>query len=49
MNPFIKTTLNRNAMQEYQDAERFMPGIFATERMIESFAAFLKGTTKNVK
>ncbi|MFC1824528.1 enoyl-CoA hydratase/isomerase family protein [Thermodesulfobacteriota bacterium] len=46
---FIKTTLNRNAMQEYQDAERFMPGIFATERMMESFAAFLKGTTKNVK
>ena len=46
---FIKTTLNRNAMQEYQEAERFMPTVFATERMQGAFAAFLKGTTKNVK
>ncbi len=46
---FIKTTLNRKAMEEYQDAERFMPSIFATETMQGAFARFLKGETKNVK
>ena len=38
---FIKTTLNRRAMQEYQEAERFMPTIFATEFMQGAFARFL--------
>jgi enoyl-CoA hydratase len=46
---FIKTRLNRNAIQDYQDAERFMPTIFATEFMQCAFERFLKGTTKNVK
>jgi len=46
---FIKTTLNKNAVQEYQDAERFMPAIFATEFMQGAFARFLKGATKNKK
>jgi len=39
---FIKTTLNRKAMEEYQEAERFMPSIFATEFMQGAFARFLK-------
>lgn len=38
---FIKTTLNRRAMEEYQQAERFMPAIFATEFMQGAFARFL--------
>lgn len=46
---FMKTTLNRHAMEEYQEAERFMPSIFATEFMQGAFARFLKGETKNVK
>ncbi len=46
---FIKTILNRRAVQDYQDAERFMPTIFATEFMQGAFARFLKGETKNVK
>ncbi len=46
---FIKTLLNRKAMEEYQDAERFMPAIFATQFMQGAFARFLKGETKNVK
>jgi enoyl-CoA hydratase/carnithine racemase len=46
---FIKTTLNRHAMEEYQEAERFMPSIFATEFMQGAFARFLKGETKRVK
>ena len=46
---FIKTTLNRRAMEDYQEAERFMPTIFATEFMQGAFARFLKGITKNVK
>ena len=39
---FIKTTLNRKAMEQYQEAERFMPSIFATEFMQGAFARFLK-------
>jgi len=39
---FIKTTLNRKAMEEYQEAERFMPAIFATEFMQGAFARFLQ-------
>ena len=46
---FIKTTLNRKAMADYQEAERFMPAIFATEVMQGAFARFLKGDTKDVK
>jgi len=46
---FIKTTLNRKAMEDYQDAERFMPAIFATQFMQGAFSRFLKGDTKNVK
>lgn len=46
---FIKTILNRNAVADYQEAERFMPAIFATEFMQGAFARFLKGETKNVK
>jgi len=46
---FIKTCLNRRAIQDYQDAERFMPTIFATEFMQGAFARFLKGATRNVK
>ena len=46
---FIKTTLNRKAQEDYQDAERFMPTIFATKVMSGAFSAFLKGDTKNVK
>lgn len=38
---FIKTTLNRRAMEQYQEAERFMPTIFATEFMQGAFARFL--------
>lgn len=38
---FIKTTLNRKAMEQYQEAERFMPTIFATEFMQGAFARFL--------
>lgn len=46
---FIKTTLNRHAVEEYQEAERFMPTIFASQFMQGAFARFLKGDTKNVK
>lgn len=46
---FIKTILNRKAFEDYQDAERFMPTIFATQFMQGAFARFLKGDTKNVK
>ena len=46
---FIKTTLNRKAMEEYQEAERFMPAIFATEFMQGAFARFLSGATKGKK
>jgi len=46
---FIKTQLNRKAMEEYQETERWMPSIFATEYMQGAFARFLGGATKNVK
>ena len=46
---FIKTTLNRKAVEQYQDAERFMPTVFATKFMQGAFSRFLKGDTKNVK
>lgn len=46
---FIKTTLNRNAIASYQEAERFMPAIFATEFMQGAFARFREGVTRNVK
>jgi enoyl-CoA hydratase/carnithine racemase len=46
---FIKKILNKDAMKDYQDAERFMPTVFATEFMQGAFARFTKGDTKNVK
>lgn len=46
---FIKTILNRKAYEDYQDAERFMPTIFASKIMRGAFEAFLKGTSRNVK
>lgn len=46
---FIKTTLNRNALADYQEAERFMPAIFATEFMQGAFVRFREGVTRNVK
>lgn len=46
---FIKTTLNRHAMEEYQEAERFMPSIFATQFMQGAFARFLEGGTRDRK
>jgi enoyl-CoA hydratase len=46
---FIKTILNRKATEDYQDAERFMPAIFASKVMRGAFEAFLKGASKNVK
>jgi enoyl-CoA hydratase/carnithine racemase len=46
---YIKRTLNRRAMEEYQEAERFMPSIFATEFMQGAFARFLSGETKAKK
>ncbi len=46
---FTKTLLNRKAIEDYQDAERFMPTIFASQVMRGAFSAFLKGTSKNLK
>lgn len=46
---FIKTLLNRKAVEGYQDAERFMPTVFATQYMQGAFTRFLGGETKNVK
>lgn len=46
---FIKTVLNRHANEQYQETERFMPAIFATQYMQGAFARFLGGETKNVK
>ena len=46
---FIKTQLNRNAISDYQSAERLMPTIFATEFMQGAFSRFLKGDTKDKK
>ncbi len=46
---FVKRILNRKAIEGYQDAERLMPTIFASEFMQGAFSRFLKGDTKNVK
>ena len=46
---YIKRALNRNALAHYQEAERYMPSIFASEFMQGAFARFLGGETKNVK
>ena len=46
---FIKTVLNRKAIEDYQDAERLMPTIFASQYMQGAFARFLGGTTRDVK
>lgn len=46
---FIKRVLNRRAVEGYQDAERFMPTMFATQFMQGAFSRFLSGDTKNVK
>jgi enoyl-CoA hydratase len=46
---YIKTVLNRNAMSDYQEAERFMPSIFATEFMRGAFDRFRKGETRDKK
>lgn len=46
---YIKTTLNRNAIGDYQAAERMMPAIFATEFMQGAFSRFLQGDTRNKK
>jgi enoyl-CoA hydratase/carnithine racemase len=46
---FIKRVLNRRAIEGYQDAERFMPTMFATQFMQGAFSRFLSGDTKNVK
>ncbi len=46
---YIKRALNRNALAHYQEAERYMPAIFASEVMQGAFSRFTKGDTKNVK
>jgi len=46
---FVKRLLNRNNMEQYQEAERFMPAVFASKFMQSAFARFLDGETKNVK
>ncbi len=46
---YIKSVLNRNAMCDYQQAERMMPSIFATEFMSNAFDRFLKGETRDKK
>jgi enoyl-CoA hydratase len=46
---YIKSVLNRNAMGDYQGAERMMPSIFATEFMRSAFDRFLKGETRDKK
>ena len=46
---FIKGTLNRHAVGHYQEAERMMPAIFATEFMQGSFARFQTGETRDKK
>lgn len=45
---FIKSILNRKALEEYQETERFMPTVFATQVMQGAFSRFTKGETKNV-
>jgi enoyl-CoA hydratase/carnithine racemase len=46
---YVKGRLNRKAMEDYMDAERFMPSIFATPTLQEAFGRFLKGETKRMK
>ena len=46
---FIKRSLNRNAMAQYEETERYMPALFAGQFMQGAFARFLSGETKNVK
>ena len=46
---YVKRLLNRNNIEQYQDAERFMPAVFASKFMQDAFARFLGGETKNVK
>jgi enoyl-CoA hydratase len=46
---FIKSTLNRNAIGDYQAAERMMPAIFATGVMQGAFARFREGDTRDKK
>ncbi len=46
---YIKRILNSKAIEGYQQAERFMPSIYATEHMQKSYERFLSGETKNVK
>lgn len=44
---FIKSILNRGAIEGYSEAERFMPAIFATDYMQGAFARFLSGESKH--
>jgi enoyl-CoA hydratase/carnithine racemase len=44
---YIKSILNRKSSEQYGDAERFMPSIFATQFMQGAFDKFLKGETRN--
>lgn len=46
---YVKRLLNRHNVEQYQDAERFMPAVFASKFMQKAFARFLEGETKNVK
>ena len=46
---YIKSTLNRNAIGDYQAAERMMPAIFATDFMQGAFSRFLTGETRDKK
>jgi len=46
---YVKRILNRNNMEQYQDAERYMPALFASKFMQDAFARFLGGATRNVK
>ncbi len=46
---FIKGILNRNAIGDYQEAERMMPAIFATQFMQGAFSRFLSGDTRDKK
>ena len=46
---YIKSNLNRNAIGDYQAAERMMPAIFATEFMQGAFSRFLTGETRDKK
>lgn len=46
---YIKKILNRRYDEDYGDAERFMPTIFATKFMQQAFSRFRSGETKHVK